>query len=45
LPPGAHCNVSVNFSPASIGTRTASLNVSGNASNGPQLASLTGTGQ
>jgi hypothetical protein len=45
LPPGAHCNISVNFSPTGFGTRTASLNVSGNASNGPQMASLTGAGQ
>jgi hypothetical protein len=45
LPPGAHCNINVNFSPTSLGTRTASLNVSGNASNGPQMASLTGAGQ
>jgi len=45
LPPGAHCNISVNFSPTRIGTRTASLNVSDNASNSPQMASLTGTGQ
>ena len=45
LLPGAHCNVSVSFSPTGIGTRTAFLNVSSNASNGPQLASLTGTGQ
>jgi Beta-propeller repeat/Abnormal spindle-like microcephaly-assoc'd, ASPM-SPD-2-Hydin len=45
LPPGAHCSISVNFSPTGIGTRTASLNVSDNASNSPQMASLTGTGQ
>ncbi len=45
LPPGAHCNINVNFSPTSIGTRTASLGVTDNASNSSQLASLTGTGQ
>ncbi len=45
LPPGAHCNINVNFSPTSIGTRTASLGVTDNASNSSQLASLAGTGQ
>src|SRR5256886_2261837 len=45
LAPGAQCNISVNFSPTGIGTRTASLSVTDNASNSPQPASLTGTGQ
>jgi len=45
LPPGAHCNINVNFSPTSIGTRAASLGVTDNASNSSQLASLAGTGQ
>lgn len=44
-PPGAQCNISVNFSPTNFGMRTASLNVSDNASNSPQMASLTGSGQ
>jgi hypothetical protein len=45
LSPGAQCNINVKFSPTGIGTRTASLNVSDNASNSPQIASLTGAGQ
>jgi len=45
LAPGAQCNISVKFSPTGTGTRTASLNVSDDASNTPQMASLTGTGQ
>jgi hypothetical protein len=45
LSPGAQCNINVKFSPTSIGTRTASLDVSDNASNSPQIASLTGAGQ
>ena len=45
LAPGAQCNINVNFSPTGIGTRAASLNVTDNASNSPQPASLTGTGQ
>jgi len=45
LLPGAHCSISVKFSPTASGTRTASLSVSDNAANSPQLASLTGTGQ
>jgi len=45
LAPGAQCNINVNFSPTGIGTRTASLSVTDNASNSPQLASFTGTGQ
>jgi hypothetical protein len=45
LAPGAQCNISVNFSPTGFATRTASLNVSDNASNSPQMASLTGAGQ
>src|SRR6266446_8180632 len=45
LAAGAQCNISVKFSPAATGTRTASLNVSDNAANSPQAASLTGAGQ
>ena len=45
LPPGAQCNIRVNFSPTGIGTRTASLKVSDNAGDSPQMASLTGVGQ
>jgi hypothetical protein len=35
----------VKCSPTATGTRTASLNVSDNAANSPQTASLTGAGQ
>ena len=45
LAAGAQCNISVKFSPTATGTRTASLNVSDNAANSPQTASLTGAGQ
>ena len=45
LAPGAQCNISVKFAPTGSGTRTASLNVSDNASNSPQMTSLTGAGQ
>jgi len=45
LAPGAHCNINVTFLPAATGTRTALLNVSDNAFNSPQTASLRGTGQ
>ncbi|MFZ0230523.1 MAG: choice-of-anchor D domain-containing protein, partial [Mycobacterium sp.] len=38
------CTISVTFKPTEKGTRTAELSVSDNASNSPQKASLTGTG-
>src|SRR5256886_93393 len=44
LAPGAQCNISVNFSPRDFGARTASLSISDNALNTPQVASLTGSG-
>ncbi len=44
LPSGSSCTVSVTFKPTASGTRTGSLTVSDNATNGPQTASLTGTG-
>src|SRR5256885_5002708 len=44
LAPGAQCNINVNFSPTDFGTRTASLNISDDAPNAPQVASLTGSG-
>src|SRR5256885_6795599 len=44
LAPGAQCNINVNFSPTDFGTRTASLSISDNAPNAPQVASLTGSG-
>jgi hypothetical protein len=44
LAPGALCNINVSFSPTAFGTRTATLNVSDNALNSPQTASLAGSG-
>jgi 5-hydroxyisourate hydrolase-like protein (transthyretin family) len=45
LPPG-NCTVQANFSPTATGTRTATLNISSNASSGSNYTiSLSGTGQ
>lgn len=44
LAAGASCSVSVTFSPAATGTRSATLTFSDNASNSPQTVSLSGTG-
>jgi uncharacterized repeat protein (TIGR03803 family) len=44
LAPGAHCIISVTFSPIGIGKRKATLTITDNASNSPQSVSLTGTG-
>jgi microbial collagenase len=41
---GSSCGISVTFKPTASGTRTGTLTVSSNASNGAQTASLTGTG-
>jgi Abnormal spindle-like microcephaly-assoc'd, ASPM-SPD-2-Hydin/Beta-propeller repeat len=41
---GSSCNISVNFTPASATTFSASLSVADNATGSPQTASLTGTG-
>ncbi|MBZ5515239.1 MAG: choice-of-anchor D domain-containing protein [Acidobacteriia bacterium] len=41
---GAHCVINVTFHPAATGTRTGTVTVSDNASNGPQTISLSGTG-
>ena len=38
------CQISVTFTPAQTGTRTGQLSVSDSASDSPQTASLTGTG-
>jgi hypothetical protein len=40
----AKCTISVTFTPTETGTRTGQLRVSDNASNSPQTASLSGTG-
>jgi uncharacterized repeat protein (TIGR03803 family) len=39
-----HCTISVTFTPTKTGTRTGQLSVSDSASNSPQTAALTGTG-
>lgn len=44
LAAGSSCNISVNFTPASATSFSASLSVANNAANSPQTASLTGTG-
>jgi Abnormal spindle-like microcephaly-assoc'd, ASPM-SPD-2-Hydin/Cep192 domain 4 len=41
---GGSCTITVTFKPTTTGTRTATLNVSDDASNSPQQVSLTGTG-
>jgi len=43
LAPAKKCTISVTFSPKALGTRTATLSVSDNASNSPQTVSLSGT--
>jgi hypothetical protein len=44
LAAGSSCNISVNFTPASTTTFSASLSVADNASGSPQTVPLTGTG-
>jgi len=44
LAAGSSCTITVTFKPTATGTRTATLNVSDDASNSPQQTSLTGTG-
>jgi hypothetical protein len=41
---GANCAIRVTFTPSAVGTRTASLTLTSNASNSPQVVSLSGTG-
>ncbi|PYV35157.1 MAG: hypothetical protein DMG22_03325, partial [Acidobacteria bacterium] len=41
---GANCTINVTFTPAATGTRSGTLTVTDNATNSPQTASLTGTG-
>jgi hypothetical protein len=41
---GANCTISVTFTPAAVGSRSASLTITDNASDSPQTVSLTGTG-
>jgi hypothetical protein len=42
--PGTHCDVYVTFSPTALETQTGTLTFTDNASNSPQMVSLTGTG-
>ncbi|HXJ94620.1 MAG TPA: choice-of-anchor D domain-containing protein [Terriglobia bacterium] len=42
--PGKTCTISVTFTPAATGTRTASLSITDNGGGSPQTASITGTG-
>ena len=42
---GFSCNIAVTFSPTGIGSRTASVTVTDNASGSPHSVSLTGTGK
>ena len=44
LPGGANCTINVAFSPKGTGARTAAIQIGDNASNSPQVISLSGTG-
>ena len=44
LAAGAHCTISVTFTPSGSGSRTASVSITDNAAGSPQSVSLTGTG-
>jgi hypothetical protein len=44
LAAGAHCTLSVNFTPSAEGSRSASLAITDNASGSPQSVALSGTG-
>lgn len=44
LAPNANCSVSINFTPSTVGTLTASLQVADNAPGTPQTLVLSGTG-
>jgi hypothetical protein len=44
LASGGNCTIEVMFTPSAVGQRTATLNISDNASGSPQAAILTGTG-
>src|SRR5207245_5630070 len=44
VPPGSSCGVTITFTPSALGNRTAQLVVFGNATNSPQVVSLTGVG-
>jgi len=42
--PGANCTITVTFTPTAVGTRTASISITDNAGNSPQMVNLAGTG-
>jgi probable HAF family extracellular repeat protein len=44
LPAGGSCNISVTFSPTSIGSLLGTITITDNASSSPQMVSLSGTG-
>ena len=44
LAAGASCTLNVSFAPSALGARSATLNVSDNAANSPQVIALSGTG-
>jgi methionine-rich copper-binding protein CopC len=44
LAPAAKCTISLTYTPTILGAETASLSVTDNASNSPQMVALTGTG-
>lgn len=44
LAAGANCTISVTFTPAATGTRSASISIADNATGSPQSVPLTGTG-
>ncbi len=43
-PLGGTCTVTVTFAPSAVGSRSASLTITDNASNSPQIVALSGTG-
>jgi hypothetical protein len=45
IPAGGSCTVSVTFTPAAIGARTATMSIGDPDPTGPQIINLTGTGQ
>ncbi|HTQ87481.1 MAG TPA: choice-of-anchor D domain-containing protein, partial [Candidatus Solibacter sp.] len=42
--PGASCNISVTFTPTATGARSATLQITSNATNSPQTVGISGTG-
>ena len=45
VPAKSSCTISVKFKPTAVGTRSAAVTVTDNASNSPQTVTLTGTGR